>query len=420
MESEGGEQEADFTLLQNHVDASLRVSEALELPEAEAIYYSLLAVSSKFGFAVFATKKGFAFAFTKDIRGELEKVGPRQCVNVAAKRDYTVDDDDVVNQIRLSANNELVFIGLNSGKILLYKAASLASGNKKPHKTFKCPNEEDFVILPNPEVFPDICAVTCADGTLHILNASTGVFTHLNDFFGIVAMSWSRKGKQLAIGDQTGIVRQISIEGVVKNTIAVAPSLADDVVSVQHIVWLEDKTFLVIYSKESFDTATLYVITQTGTVKKGLQTTYTKLSDPCPTHSDDRQSGNYYSALVTGLGDTTFLIAYANFASMDLGFLGKKENEWKNWQVGESGITLPLDNEDKDTYPVGLDIDFTRSEPVKALSPSEADLPPCPLLYVLNNDGCLLVYNIVDPLTAKRASACDAMTAAEPLIGRSR
>ncbi|KAI9341894.1 hypothetical protein BDR26DRAFT_290659 [Obelidium mucronatum] len=328
--------DVDFVRVkQTPIDAKLRVSEPLQLPNEDPIYYNLLAVSNKFGFVVFGTSQGFAFAYTKDVRAALSQASARQCIELSSKRDYPVLDD-VVNQIRLSANNETVIIGLISGKILLYKAAGLASGNKKPHKTLQFPDEEDIVVLPNPEAFPDICAINSADGALYLLSLSTGEFKHIDAFESeITSICWSRKGKQLAVGDNYGVVRQVSVEGLVKNTISLPPVLDNTTtsVAVSHIFWLEDKVFTIVYHHG--DESDAFIVTQTGTVKKGLTTEHIRLTDPCPYPDADRHRGNYYNTLITEMGDIPCIVPFANFASTSLGFLGKHKGSWNSWKLGE-------------------------------------------------------------------------------------
>ncbi|KAJ3024423.1 UNVERIFIED_CONTAM: hypothetical protein HDU68_008173 [Siphonaria sp. JEL0065] len=417
-EKQATELEVEFIdVLQIPVGVSIRASEAFDHPPEETVCYNLLAISNKFGYVVYGMQSGFGFALTKDVREAMSKAHARQLVDVSTKVEVEIPDD-LVNQIRLSSDEQTVLIGLTSGKISLYRASQLtwrATASLTPAiplKTFKGPTDDDFVLLPNPEAFPETCAVNYGDGTLHMLNIVKGTFDKVDLDFVVAAMCWSRKGKQLAVGDADGVVRQITLEGVIKNTIPAPPSLKDAEPEVQNILWLEDKVFVVIYTT-SGDPCVSFVITQTGTAKTGVNTAYWKLDDPCPFHS---RCLNYYGGLVNAFGDTTYLIPYANFGSNEIGFFGCKDGEWCNWRIGD-GITLPLDSDDNDTLPVGLDIDFTSDAQIKGSSPDAHSLQPAPLVYVLHSGGQLLAYNLIDKTSAGRESSCSNMMKPEQFVG---
>ncbi|KAJ3230906.1 hypothetical protein HDU78_008012, partial [Chytriomyces hyalinus] len=188
-------------------------------------------------------------------------------VHVTSKHDVEIHDD-VVNQIHLSANQEIIYIGLVTGTILLYKAAEISNGNYDAFKTLTCPSGGNLLLQPNPETYPELCAIITLELELYMLSESSGEFKNLQGSANTTAICWSRKGKQLAVGDSSGFVRQLSVE-------------------VEHILWLEDKTLVVFYSVEDDEdpegpyVPEPFVITQTGTSKTGVSTTYTKLWDPC-------------------------------------------------------------------------------------------------------------------------------------------
>ncbi|KAJ3064525.1 hypothetical protein HDU99_004437, partial [Rhizoclosmatium hyalinum] len=228
-ETEGGELNPDFLQIrQIPPDVKVQVSSAFDLPEDEPLCYNLLAISNKFGYVVFATSNGFGFAFTKDIRAVIEKASARQVVPLDSITNIEVEDD-VVNQIRLSADQKLIIIGTTSGTVFFYKASRVSAGDTRALKSVKSPTDNDFVLLPNPEVYPNSIAVNDADGTVFMLDIESDEFTPLEKLLPLnifaSALCWSRKGKQLAVGDQLGVVRQVSLDGTIKNTIDVPPSL---------------------------------------------------------------------------------------------------------------------------------------------------------------------------------------------------
>ncbi|KAI8620167.1 hypothetical protein BC830DRAFT_608814 [Chytriomyces sp. MP71] len=226
-------------------------------------------------------------------------------------------------------------------------------------------------------------------------------------------MCWSRKGKQLAVGDKgEGLVRQVSLEGVVKNTIAKPPCFAEIDVEVHSLVWLEDKVFVVIYHMTETEENVPFVITQSGTAKTGISTSYVRLEDPI-FHEDDRTC-NYLPVVLRDLGETKYLLAYASTSSNEIGFLGTRDDSstaWARVSLADN-VILPLDEADNDTHALGFDVDYTSRVTVPSKNPDMTpDLPPAPLLYVLTTEGSLLVYTLCDMRLAGRERSCPAMVA---------
>ncbi|TPX72537.1 hypothetical protein CcCBS67573_g05788, partial [Chytriomyces confervae] len=422
-EIDGGEFDAQFLSIKSIPDdANVTISEPLN--PADGVIYNLLAISNKFGYVVFGTSTGFGFSFTQDVQNAVSQSASKErFVHVTSKHDVEIHDD-VVNQIHLSANQEIIYIGLVTGTILLYKAAEISNGNYDAFKTLTCPSGGNLLLQPNPETYPELCAIVTSELELYMLSESSGEFKNLQGSANTTAICWSRKGKQLAVGDSSGFVRQLSVEGAVKKTIPPPPQYANVQTSVEHILWLEDKTLVVFYSVEDDEdpegpyVPEPFVITQTGTSKTGVSTTYTKLWDPCQNH-DSNLLGTYYSGLISSLGSVGHLILYASSNSSEIGVLGYKDGEWNTWDLAEAP-SLQNDSHNMQTYPLGFGIDFTSTDSVKAdVETGRPASGPAPLAYVLGSDGNLWAYHVLDETSADREMASPCMVPAlEPLPGK--
>ncbi|KAJ3226171.1 hypothetical protein HDU81_007448, partial [Chytriomyces hyalinus] len=379
---------------------------------------NLLAVSNKLGFVVFGTARGFALALSSAVQKSVLQGAKGSSLSIDGQVDVDVNKDSVT-QIRLSANQELIYIGLLSGLVLIFKAASVISGDTVPFKSFNTPVGGWMILQPNPDSFPNLCAVITSSGALYMWNEELDEFKLLEKVTGVSVMCWSKKGKQLAIGDRDGALKQVTPDGVIKNVITPPPQLNGSKLSANHLSWLEDKMFLVIYSVSDGDReveSESYVISQSGTAKTGLDTLYTKLTDSIVYNGNQRC--NYFSEVISALGDTTYLIPYSSRNSTDIGFFGLKDGEWASWDIPET-ITLPLDSKDMDTVALGLDIDYTSQSPIAA--DPKANTPEycaAPLVYVLNNEGSLLVYHCLDASSANRDKACPAMETPSRLLSK--
>ena len=54
---------------------------------------------------------------------------------------------------------------------------------------------------------------------------------------------------------------------------------------------------------------------------------------------------------------------------------------------------MPLTNDNDDTFPMGLEIDFSS---IKQITKGEAKLPPAPILMILSTDGVLCPFYILN------------------------
>ncbi|KAJ3235789.1 hypothetical protein HDU81_000145, partial [Chytriomyces hyalinus] len=385
--------------------ATTRVADVhIEAENANA--FELLAVSSVFGVAVFVTSpKSFAAIHTADVQAK-------------PKREFTVSES--IRAIHFSASEEFVYISIDSGQILQFNTCDLFSAKKpqpQPVKTFTCPIKGALVFLPNPEAYPDTLALKASDNSVWFLNVTNGEFSKAQSTINVTSLCWSRKGKQLAVGQSNGDVLQISLEGVIKNHITKPPQFADVELSVRSIAWLEDKVFVVIYSMIEESENVVFVITQTGTAKTGLHTEYLKLEDPC-FHTEGRMM-HYFTGYISSFGDMKHFMITASSSSNEIGILGSDDKEWSIWQLPDL-LSLPLDSNDQDMFPVGLALDFSNMKPVKTKKAAALgkDLPPAPLLHVLTSDGSLLSYECVDEASIDRDRACPAMCRPKALIKR--
>ncbi|PJF18795.1 hypothetical protein PSACC_01403 [Paramicrosporidium saccamoebae] len=110
-------------------------------------------------------------------------------------------------------------------------------------------------------------------------------------------------------------------------------------------------------------------------------------------------SGQYFRFLsINGWSaDLSMLAIIADSASSDLisgGIL--KSDAFKSFFImSEEGLPqLPL-KKGMETFPVGMALDFTNSDPVPPSNPEDEMLPPQPVLWILNSGGMFCPFRIV-------------------------
>ncbi|KAJ3179182.1 hypothetical protein HDU87_003141 [Geranomyces variabilis] len=392
------------------VEAKLRLSEPLDAPEN----CSLLATSSKYGYAVCGTTEGFAFALLKDVRSALREATKGTIVPFPNSQLVSIPNDPVVH-LKLSADQLVIVACTASGALYLYGVDGAGSG--APPTLLKQLKLDGPVldIQPNPEFMPQSAAVLSMEGRVQIVGFSENIAAlPLTD---VTTMSWSKKGKQLACGLKDGSIVQVTPEGVEKRRIPPPPSLNNQPVS--HLSWIETPTFVVTYGlldPEDTSGCPVYVVTQTGVPKVS---TYIKLRDPL--FPEDGRKSHYYMEHFPALSNNIMhMIACGNANAVELGFFGcDKDGAWANWTLGDGmGVETPLNAAQDNTYLVGLAVDVTSEEELPPDTPDAPATPPVPILLTYTTEGLLLAYHCLDDSTSSSPDGrCEMMCKAEAIPG---
>ncbi|KAJ3147641.1 hypothetical protein HDU89_005259 [Geranomyces variabilis] len=393
------------------VEAKLRLSEPLNAPE----HCSLLATSSKYGYAVCGTTEGFAFVLLKDVRSALREATKGTIVPFPNARLVSISNDPVVH-LKLSADQLVVVACTASGVLYLYSVEG--AGDGAPPMLLKQLKLDGPVldIQPNPEFMPQSAAVLSMEGRVQIVGFSQNITVlHLTD---VTTISWSKKGKQLACGLKDGSIVQVTPEGLEKRRITPPPSLNNQPVT--HLTWIETPTFLATYGHlDPADTSEcpVYLITQTGVPKVS---TYIKLRDPL--FPEDGRKSHYYVEHFPSLShNIAHMIACGNANAVELGFFGcDKDGAWANWTLGDGmGVETPLNAAQDNTFLVGLAVDVTSEEELPPDTPDAPPTPPVPILLTYTTEGLLLAYHCLDGDPSTSGGRCEMMCKAEVIPGSS-
>ncbi|KAI8897287.1 hypothetical protein BC833DRAFT_594460 [Globomyces pollinis-pini] len=241
-------------------------------------------------------------------------------------------------------------------------------------------------ILPNPESFPDQIAILTEDNCVHFVAISTGEKILVKSD-PVTAFCWSVKGKQLCCGTKSGTIFQVTPQGDIKKQIARPEETAENSY-IANILWLDNTVFFVVYQTDIEDKeAEIRVIV-------GGSKVYV-VDEPTYSFSIDRPLHFFLQPFETNTPIRSMFTFIASTTSVDTGVIGTSEkNDWHNWCMEESlKVSMPIDSEDADTWPIGITIDYTSKVIVDEGTPDAT--PPCPMLWVLNNIGDLTAYYCV-------------------------
>lgn len=304
-------------------------------------------------------------------------------------------------------NDTRLIVGVDNGSIYVYDTAKLFSSGSDPISPLRTYNEQPGAlrqIAPNPGMeleLVDVFAVVRSDGVVHLMNTmleSLGGWSTTDPNAGPVAgeyprdqfrlhsliryaVSWSPKGKHLAIGLQSGDILTFApnnkstpnkhipptAEGRLVGLnwlspgyafrLAYAPQIENEGEPIQQIVSLDTKSNTLTI----FDT--LYPFTMTDRPQESH-------AFVLPHWDEDSDAENSKSLVVVG-----------DRASVDLEILGGHSGQWHQ-QSQENPVSLPLDKQTEETTLMALDVDLTD------LSSST------PIVYAYLNDGSLQAWHL--------------------------
>jgi Nucleoporin or Nuclear pore complex subunit NUP214 len=196
---------------------------------------------------------------------------------------------------------------------------------------------------------------------------------------------------------------------------------------VQNVVWVENNVFLPIYAapnppddEQSSHLYDGYIVTRQPktTIKH-----YTRLTDICMPFGQQERTGNYYMQVIKGLGEEApYVILVASAPSAHIGVVGQgKSGDWAVWELDDTARgNLPLSEKtDMDTSPFGLAVDFSSTERLDPLDPSEPEnfVEPVPILYYLNDEANIGAFHCLNVSAAKRNESYTGQIKPQSLTG---
>ncbi|KAI9495562.1 hypothetical protein BDB00DRAFT_813821 [Zychaea mexicana] len=382
---------------------------------------SLLVCSSKYGYYVAATLEGFAFGSTKALRDTIKALEKGSTGPLNDKVLVPIAEGPV-HQLRISADQSQIIVAVAGGWILTYNAKDIFNQkeNTKPVASFQL--ESDVLDLrPNPDVMPELAAVILKDNTCKLIDLRSGSTTvTLGD--DITAVCWSPKGKQLVCGRKNGQFVPFDVEGSQKTVIELPEELQnnDPPPYVLGLLWIQPNVFLVVYGKsegadEVDPSHVAYIVDRKSRTTGGLQ--YILLDDVTGVFGDERGPKMFMELIPNFSSDMKYAAILGNAASTDFSVVGQDENgDWATYILPENGLAImPLSDNDMDTYPVGMALDFSVSEELPPYDPSvdTEGVKPLPALYYLNDEDHMGAYYCFQETLAKNGAKYTGMVNAE-------
>ncbi|KAF9573654.1 hypothetical protein EC968_008291 [Mortierella alpina] len=372
----------------------------------------LFALSNTYGYFVAGISDGFVFDKLSNLRDAFEQGAPDEdnMFNAATK---VVLPENSVRFIRLSADELTVVVALRGGQVQLYSVTNLLGNRKgaKPEATLSL-GTEIRDIRPNPSVERNgLAAVLFEDKTLKMIQMDGSVVASL-DKHKYTAISWSAKGKQIMCGTDTGRLCQIDPAGVIKKEHL--PDSENEGNAVLTVNWIETAVFMVAYGSPGDGSVNVCAISREDSSAPKV----TKFIELCFPDQDTPYDAKGYimsPALKAWGQDNKDVMTVTSYAANDISSIGKTSTgEWAELDLDDTGRPLLPDF---DGICVGMGLDLTST---KKLPPREEDgpeVPACPILYMLNENGRLAGYHIIHVQSLKASQAYPAMMSSKPIPG---
>ncbi|KAI1797485.1 hypothetical protein LXA43DRAFT_417538 [Ganoderma leucocontextum] len=218
------------------------------------------------------------------------------------------------------------------------------------------------------------------------------------------SVSWSPKGKQIAIGLENGDVVTFSPSdtSALKSVVPHPPSV--DGQSVISLQWLSNTEFHGIYAAASplapDSEQTHFILSLEA---KANLAGDIKLTTPYLPFPGLRPPGSFIVTL-RNWGPYRFLLFVGDSTSSDVGLIGSLTNatspadSWYNLALEEDSTpSVPLDTDLNETVLLGLELDVTSTETFRysGVSGEATDVPAPPIMYLYASDGTLTGWHII-------------------------
>ncbi|WPG97971.1 Hypothetical protein R9X50_00075400 [Acrodontium crateriforme] len=398
---------------------------------------SLLSVASGKGLVAAAGPDTLVIASTERVR-ETFSSGPAEN-NIKSFTPQATLSIPRVNQVAFSSDEScLVIAAEQGGGLAVYDTNALVNGGQEPAFEIATNGVSVRQLVPNPNPSPDFAqyfGIVLEGGQLlladlkerKLVNNSGG-----NAVFHekVTSACWSRLGRQLVAGRSDGTAVQIDPRGNVKAEIPRPPQLANlgDSRAIGHpltsIYWLETHDFLLIHSPENPtqsaddmemppEESSFYHLAHRDMVSNSWS--FQTIVDPTPAFIQDGRvpARHFVQRLKDWPPNLDDVLVLLSTISTETGVLTKSKTALNPQQpftnvftttapldTRRAGLPLSIADQISDTSAIGMALDLSAKEKITKPIPTneEIDVSPVPLpaLYVLNNEGILSMWWIVD------------------------
>ncbi|KAG6808999.1 hypothetical protein H0H92_002042 [Tricholoma furcatifolium] len=364
--------------------------------EKPDIYYGFFAVSNLKGwFAALSLQENGSYLLVASPLADLRAAFKNTKETFIPQRTSPLNGQNPTN-ISLACNDTRLFVVFEAGELLVFDTAALFTPGSDPvTPTHAQPSTTGPIryVAPNPGPEPghaDLFAVVHSNRTVVLYNGKLEVqggwiSTQPDPKHTPVAVSWSPKGKHIAIGLQSGDILTYALTNQSQISKHMPPTNPSPLVSLD---WLSPgHTFRTFYAgPETEDVQHIVCI-------DAKIPTASYFSPPAPFYLSGRTNQSFIVTLPkwderegAPATESTSLVVTADLASVDFEIIGSIGTQWAHFSQ-ENPITLPVNfyKSEEDTLLLALAVDLTDAQGGE------------PILYAYLNDGTVQAWYMQSP-----------------------
>ena len=335
------------------------------------------------------------------------------------------------NYLVFACNDTRLVVGLTQGPVIVFDASSICSiGNNEVTPLHSFPPTTPTAVrqmYANPGDIPELVALLrepdgnpesqlvevinvstlqsvagwSSGGTPETFPASSAFQTLQKEIIFIIylVVSWSSKGKQLAIALQSGDIITFSPGATqqAKSFIARPSSMQGQ--SIIHTTWLSNPAFYVIFAPvgpldPQADQKHMVIVHDTKRPDASADITLPINFFP----SGVRPPGAFTIAL-KGWDPAKILLLVGDSTTSDIGLLCcTAEDKWQKLSFDEMAPSMPLDADQNETTMIGFELDLKNTTPydVTTSTGETVSVPPPPVVWAYASDGTVIAWYVVN------------------------
>lgn len=389
-------------------------SDALPPPSA-----SLLAVASRKGLLAAADPDGVYLASTQSVRAAFQENTESEADAIRPFSPQMSIPYPRPAHVSFSADESILVVSAQEqGGIDAFQLSKLAEGQETPALRISTNGQGLRALIPNPAFeSARLFAAITNNGELLMADLNRGGLQDGKDGSvlksGVTCCSWSNKGKQLVAGGADGTVTQMKPDGSVVSEIPKPTSIPAGC-HVSGISWLENDSFLIIYTPTSTETGPVKTSEYSIVTREPKTTNFTfqKLPEVVSPFGLERVPPFHFIARMRSFPPhIQDMLVLSASCSTDLAIITKADQSLASdgSAVGDFTLTtigddsrraqLPVSQDISDTTPIGMALDLSSNEKVPNPIPSDVELletpGPVPGIMVLTNEGHLLLWWVI-------------------------